>query len=126
MVYHAIHNGIRWCIHAFLKNITWCIHAFLKDVTWNFQAFLKDITWCIHAFVKSITWLIHGFLISYKLERTISNSNVRTNKHRNEEKIGSENSISVPMPPGSALFFIWLFDGAAKEGKRQRQGGRRH
>ena len=34
-----------------------------------------------------MTWCIHAFLISYELERTISHSNLTTNKHRNEEKI---------------------------------------
>ena len=42
----------------------------------EYKYLLRDITWCIHA-----------FLISYKLERTISRSNLTTNKHRNEEKI---------------------------------------
>ena len=34
-----------------------------------------------------MAWCIHAFLISYELERTISHSNLTTNKHRNEEKI---------------------------------------
>ena len=40
------------------------------------KCLLRDKTWCISA-----------FLISYEQERTISRSNLTTNKHRNEEKI---------------------------------------
>ena len=37
--------------------------------------------------LRDITWYIHAFLISYELERTISYSNLTTNKYRNKEKI---------------------------------------
>ena len=42
----------------------------------EYKYVLGDITWCINV-----------FFISYELERTISHSNLTTNKHRNEEKI---------------------------------------
>ena len=47
----------------------------IKRSLGEWKYLLRDITWCIHA-----------FLISYELERTISYSNLTTNKHRNEEK----------------------------------------
>ena len=66
-----------------------------------------------------MTWCIHAFFISYKLERTISHSNLITNKHRNEENIWSENSISILMHPGITFFWIWLFGGKEAEAVRE-------
>ena len=48
----------------------------IKRSLGEWKYLLRDITWCIHA-----------FLISYELERTISYSNLTTNKYRNKEKI---------------------------------------
>ena len=48
----------------------------MKRNSGEYKYLLRDITWCINA-----------FFISYELERTISHSNLTTNKHRNEEKI---------------------------------------